>query len=75
DPAGTVDPEQAAALGRLMPNVQAMLQDVVHDDDTGTLGWCDDRAEFEFALDILLEGIERRAGDEGAASVAPRMDR
>ena len=60
-PDGTVDVDAAAALGELMPNVQAMLVDVVHDDEVGTLGWCDDRTEFEFALDILLEGIERRA--------------
>ena len=59
---GEPDPTAAAELGRLMPNVQAMLQDVVHDDEVGTLGWCDDRTEFEFALDILLEGLERRAG-------------
>lgn len=65
DPQGTdgeLDPTAAAEFGRLMPNVQAMLQDVVHDDEAGTLGWCDDRTEFEFALDILLEGLERRAG-------------
>jgi AcrR family transcriptional regulator len=58
---GKVDVDAAAALGELMPNVRAMLVDVVHDDEVGTLGWCDDRTEFEFALDILLEGIERRA--------------
>jgi AcrR family transcriptional regulator len=58
---GQIDAAAAAALGELMPNVRAMLVDVVHDDEVGTLGWCDDRTEFEFALDILLEGIERRA--------------
>lgn len=58
---GEVDSAAAAELAALMPNVQAMLAEVVHDDAAGTLGWCDDRAEFEFALDILLEGIERRA--------------
>ncbi|NLP83992.1 TetR family transcriptional regulator [Microbacterium sp. CFH 90308] len=62
---GAADPAQAAALGALMPNVQAMLEDVVHEDEVGTLGWCDDRVEFEFALDILLEGLERRARATG----------
>ena len=71
DSEGEIDPVQAAALAQLMPNVQAMLQDVVHDDDVGTLGWCDDRAEFEFALDILLEGIERRAAGEGGGIRRP----
>ncbi len=25
-----------------------------------TLGWCDDQSEFEFGLDVLLDGLERR---------------
>ena len=24
-----------------------------------SLGWCDDQAEFEFGLDLLLDGLER----------------
>ncbi|MGA7147052.1 MAG: TetR/AcrR family transcriptional regulator C-terminal domain-containing protein [Microbacterium sp.] len=50
----------AARMAELLPNLSAMLQDVVHDDPDSTLGWCDDQAEFEFGLDILLEGIARR---------------
>lgn len=55
------DPEVAAAAAALMPNVTAMLLEISHDDPDSTLGWCDDRAEFEFALDVLLDGIARRA--------------
>jgi hypothetical protein len=33
-----------------------MVAGVAHDDDT-TLGWCDDQVEFEFALDLLLDGL------------------
>jgi AcrR family transcriptional regulator len=40
------------------PNIAAMLIEVTHDADT-TLGWCDDQFEFEFALDLLLDGLER----------------
>ena len=40
------------------PNIAAMLEYVSHDADT-TLGWCDDQFEFEFALDLLLDGLER----------------
>ena len=40
------------------PNIAAMLEGVTHDADT-TLGWCDDQFEFEFALDLLLDGLER----------------
>ena len=51
-----------AALAQQMaaeyPNTAALLESVTHDADT-TLGWCDDQFEFEFALDILLDGLER----------------
>ncbi|WP_207934020.1 TetR/AcrR family transcriptional regulator [Actinomadura sp. KC06] len=42
------------------PNIVGMLADAVHDDPDGTLGFCDDQFEFEFALDLILEGLERR---------------
>ena len=57
-----VDLEQMKASFRQMageyPNIAAMLEEVTHDADT-TLGWCDDQFEFEFALDLLLDGLER----------------
>jgi hypothetical protein len=38
-----------------------MLAEVAHDDDPdSTIGWCDDQTEFEFGLDVLLDGLERR---------------
>jgi AcrR family transcriptional regulator len=40
------------------PNIAAMLEYVSHEADT-TLGWCDDQFEFEFALDLILDGLER----------------
>jgi hypothetical protein len=40
-----------------------MLAEVAHDDPDSTLGWCDDQSEFEFVLDILLEGLERRRAE------------
>jgi Tetracyclin repressor-like, C-terminal domain len=40
------------------PNTSAMLKEITHDADT-TLGWCDDQVEFEFALDLILDGLER----------------
>jgi hypothetical protein len=42
-----------------LPYLTAMLAEVAHDDPDSTLGWCDDQAEFEFTLDILLDGLER----------------
>ena len=55
-------PPDMAAVARQIageyPNISAMLMEVTHDADT-TLGWCDDQFEFEFALDLLLDGLER----------------
>jgi AcrR family transcriptional regulator len=45
------------------PNLGEMLKVVTHDADT-TLGWCDDQFEFEFGLDLLLDGLERRRDAE-----------
>ncbi|SFS09349.1 transcriptional regulator, TetR family [Microbacterium sp. cf046] len=52
--------DDLAQMRDFVPNLAAMLEDVVHDDPDSTLGWCDDQTEFEFGLDILLEGLERR---------------
>ena len=46
-------------LGAQYPNLAEMLKEVAHDADS-TLGWCDDQFEFEFGLDLLLDGLERR---------------
>lgn len=45
-----------------LPHLAAMLLDVAHDDPDSTLGWCDDQAEFEFGLDLILDGLERLIG-------------
>jgi AcrR family transcriptional regulator len=45
-------------LGGQYPNLAEMLKVVSHDADS-TLGWCDDQFEFEFGLDLLLDGLER----------------
>jgi AcrR family transcriptional regulator len=49
------------------PNLGEMLKVVTHDADT-TLGWCDDQFEFEFGLDLLLDGLERRRDAERRVS-------
>jgi AcrR family transcriptional regulator len=36
----------------------AVIETANHDQDS-TLGWCDDQVEFEFGLDLLLDGLER----------------
>ena len=54
--ADAMPPELAAAV----PSLVAMLSEVAHDDPDSTLGWCDDQTEFEFGLDLLLDGLDRR---------------
>jgi AcrR family transcriptional regulator len=58
-----VDADAAALMEQMadrFPHIVGMLADAVHDDPDGTLGFCDDQFEFEFALDLILEGLERR---------------
>ncbi len=49
-------PEMAAVLLQQMlqpyPNISAMVQEISHDEDS-------DQVEFEFALDLILDGLER----------------
>jgi AcrR family transcriptional regulator len=42
-----------------LPHLVGMLQEIAHDDPDSTLGWCDDQTEFEFALDLILDGLDR----------------
>jgi AcrR family transcriptional regulator len=62
DPSGgPSDEETAAALESVadqIPHLVAMLMEVAHDDPDSTLGWCDDQTEFEFGLDIILDGLD-----------------
>jgi AcrR family transcriptional regulator len=53
-------PAELEQLATFAPNLAGMLGEVAHDDPDSTLGWCDDQTEFEFGLDLLLEGLERR---------------
>jgi len=65
--ADDVPAETVALMAQQMsaeyPSLGEMLKVVTHDADT-TLGWCDDQFEFEFGLDLLLDGLERRRDAE-----------
>jgi AcrR family transcriptional regulator len=69
DPAKAGDSQQEVdmtAMAQQFPHLVSMLAEVAHDDPDSTLGWCDDQTEFEFGLDVLLDGLERRrAGGTG----------
>jgi len=60
--------DELVRMREFIPNLAAMLEDVVHDDPDSTLGWCDDQTEFEFGLDIMLQGLDRRRAQEGEES-------
>jgi hypothetical protein len=47
-----------------VPHMVEMLAAVSHDDGDSTLGWCDDQTEFEFGLDLILDGLDRLAERE-----------
>lgn len=50
-----------------LPYLVGMMMEVAHDDPDSTLGWCDDQTEFEFGLDLILEGLERLRQETSAA--------
>ena len=58
-----------AAMAEQFPHLVGMLSEVVHEGPETTIGWCDDQTEFEFGLDVLLDGLERRRS--GATGPAP----
>ncbi|TDD71049.1 TetR family transcriptional regulator [Jiangella aurantiaca] len=51
--------EALAGFAERLPHLVGMLAEIAHDDPDSTLGWCDDQAEFEFGLDLILEGLDR----------------
>ncbi len=61
--AGTGEDEDAeaqlAAMAEALPHLAAMVAAELHAATDPTLGWCDSQVEFEFTLDLLLDGLER----------------
>jgi hypothetical protein len=46
-------------LAEQYPNVGEMITAITHDAESVVGGGCDDQFEFEFALDLTLDGLER----------------
>lgn len=61
NPNPDADARMLADLAEQVPNLAGMLAEVAHDDPDSTIGWCDDQEEFEFALDLILDGLDRLA--------------
>lgn len=51
--------DELAQLADVLPHVTAMVASEIHGAGDDTLGWCDSQAEFEFTLDLLLDGLAR----------------
>jgi AcrR family transcriptional regulator len=69
--AADMDAAAAEAMAAQFPNLAGMMADIVHDDPESTLGWCDDQEEFEFGLDVILDGLDRLRVKDGGRE-APR---
>jgi AcrR family transcriptional regulator len=61
DEAEEASAEMLAMMADQFPHLTGMVAAVAHDEPGGTLGWCDDQSEFEFGLDLILDGLERLA--------------
>jgi AcrR family transcriptional regulator len=48
-----------AQMSSQYPHITEIVQQVMHDDATVVGSGCDDQWEFEFALDLILDGLER----------------
>ncbi|HEU0182350.1 MAG TPA: TetR/AcrR family transcriptional regulator C-terminal domain-containing protein [Agromyces mariniharenae] len=64
------DDADMAQMAAMVPHLAAMLAVVRHDDPDSTLGWCDDQYEFEFGLDLILDGLARKRALEAQADAA-----
>jgi AcrR family transcriptional regulator len=72
--AGQQSDADLSAMAEQFPHLMAMMAEVAHDDPGSTLGWCDDQTEFEFGLDVVLDGLEHRRRDDPGIS-RPRARR
>jgi len=64
-----MDPELMAAMQQQLaiqyPYISEIVTQVSHDESTVVGTGCDDQWEFEFGLDIILEGLERARAATG----------
>ena len=53
------DSEMVQAMAKAYPYIGELVKSITHDDASVVGGGCDDQFEFEFALDLMLDGLER----------------
>jgi AcrR family transcriptional regulator len=72
DDSQSVDPGTQTMLVRELegryPHIAEMVRTVYHDEASVVGGGCDDQFEFEFALDLLLDGLDRLRQQQSASS-------
>jgi AcrR family transcriptional regulator len=54
-----MDPVMLRELAKGYPHITEMVMAITHDDESVVGTGCDDQFEFEFALDLMLDGLER----------------
>lgn len=54
--------EMLAEMASQLPYLSGMMLEIAHEGPDSTLGWCDDQSEFEFGLDLMLDGLDRLVG-------------
>jgi AcrR family transcriptional regulator len=57
--AAPADSEVVQAMAKAYPYIGELVSSITHDDASVVGGGCDDQFEFEFALDLMLDGLER----------------
>jgi AcrR family transcriptional regulator len=64
---GATEPDDGLPEGAdAFPYLIEMVTQAIHDNGGSMLGWCDDQVEFEFGLDLILDGLQRlSAADMG----------
>jgi AcrR family transcriptional regulator len=77
DDTSSMPEEEAVAmwtqLAEVYPNIAALVGEISgggisHDEGSVVGGGCDDQFEFEFALDVILDGLERLRASAGEPS-------
>ena len=67
DPDAPMQPEMIEAMAATYPSIYQLYLAVSHDDSSVVGPGCDDQFEFEFSLDLMLDGIERLKEREESA--------
>jgi AcrR family transcriptional regulator len=66
-PASELPPELVREMARRYPNVARIALGADHEQGRIVGAGCDDQAEFEFALDLMLDGLDRAVARPTAA--------